>query len=454
VPWIATSWEWIGEDQFRLFLREGVKFHNDEDLTSEDVAYTLRWITDPSNGSPTAIQLFWLGDVEIIDDYTVDLRTRPEFTPYAALVASLNVPVVPMDTVLAVGDEEFATNPVGSGPYLFSEWLYGDHVELKRNESYWGEHPYLETVLYREIREPTVMALELEAGSVDIAYSVPPSSVAFLSELPHLDVRSVPSLSCTQLHFNLESSIAQDIRFRQAVYRSVDWDAAVFSIFQDAQASRIYGCVPPILEADSSLALEDDVLYEDDGLAQQLFGELRAEGVLDEWRALRILTPMSEPMRTLSAILAASLEENGVPAEVVCVDEPAFLEYLRNRDPEEFEMILYEWSAGPDPHGFIYPLFHSDNAFEGSAANVSRTRDSELDWLIDHAGTSLDPTARESYYVEVQRLIHQRVYAIPILSAAATYITSERVHGFVGDALMDLWLATPLWRVFVEGDCN
>ncbi len=139
-PWIAKSWDIISDSQVRFYLNEGIKFHNGEDLTAEDVAFTFNWIADTANNSPNATELIWMQEAIVIDEYTVDIITKPEYTPFAPGFGTETQSIVPMDTVLAMGDDAFNLAPVGSGPFVFVEWLPGEHIKLERNEDYWLVH--------------------------------------------------------------------------------------------------------------------------------------------------------------------------------------------------------------------------------------------------------------------------------------------------------------------------
>jgi len=233
-PWIAKSWDIISDSQVRFYLNEGIKFTNGEDLTAEDVAFTFNWIADTANNSPNATELVWMQEAIVIDDYTVDIITKPEYTPFAPGFGTETLAIVPMDTVLAMGDDAFNLAPIGSGPFKLVEWLPGEHIKVERNEDYWMVYPNLDTITYRPIPELSVMMLELESGGIQIADNMPAADVPRFMAMDTVDVLQVGSLSYFHMFFNMNSAISSDLRFRKAVYMSVDMEAAVFSIFQDS----------------------------------------------------------------------------------------------------------------------------------------------------------------------------------------------------------------------------
>ncbi len=453
-PWIAKSWDILSDSQVRFYLNEGIKFHNGEDLTAEDVAFTFNWIADEANNSPNLTELIWVEEVIIVDDYTVDVITKPEYAPFAPGFGSETQSIVPMDYVLEVGDAAFNLEPVGSGPFKFVEWLPGEHIKVERNEDYWLVYPNLDSITYRPIPELSVMMLELESGGVDIVDNMPAADVPRFMEMDDVVVQQVGSLSYFHMYFNLQSPISSDIRFRKACYMSVEMEDAVFSIFQNLTGVKSYGCIPPALWANDQEYLRDNVyLEENDEEAQRLFAELRAEGILPEGYTVRIHTPLDPRRRQLATIMATSLIENGVDAEVIPLDWGPLLDlaYRSESDPVgDFEMMWMGWSGGPDPHDFAFYLFHSDNATVGSADNMSWTQIPEVDDLLDKAATTLDQAEREGYYVEAQRLIFSNYSAIPGYHYVETRGVRARVQGYTISPLGSMWMVTPYHNVWVN----
>jgi len=454
-PYIAKSWELVGNDTLRFHLNEGIEFTNGEPLTADDVAFTFNWTANPANNSPNFTELTWMKEAKVIDDYTVDIVMKPDYAPYAPAMIACSRAIVPHDTVVKMGDDEFDRNPVGSGPYRFVEWKAGDHITLVRNEDYWLVYPNLEKIVYRPIPTLATMMLELEAGGIDIADNVPAQDVARLKANPDVDILQAPSLSYFYVFFNFQHAPGNDIRYRKAVYMSVNWDAAVFSIFQGLTGVRAYGCIPPKLWANDRDYLQNNVaLEEDDAQAKKLFAELKADGVIPEDYTTTIYCPV-DPRRTqLATILATNLEENGLNAKVQPLDWGPYLDlvYRSESDPTAagLDQGILGWSGGPDPNDFIYYLFHSDNSTVGSADNLAWYENPKVDALIKQASTTLDQAKREELYVEAQRIIYEDYAHIPGYHYIETVGLRTRVQGFIIDAQGYPILCDPYHNVWVK----
>lgn len=455
-PFIAKSWE-VSEDctAITFYLNEGIRFHNGEDLTAEDVVFTFNWIADPENASPNQSELIGMKEAVVVDDYTVEFVLEPEGMISMSAMA-FTTPICPKDTVLAMGDAEFNLNPIGSGPYKFVEWKAGDHIILERNEDYWLVYPNLDQVIYRPIPELSVMMLELEAGGIDIADNMPTQEIPRFREDLNVDVRQCPSLSYYYLFFNMSSPPSNDIRYREAVYMSVDMDAAVFCIFEGLTSIRAYGCIPPRLWAADVDYLRDQIaLWEDDAEAKRLFAELKAEGVIPAGYTTTIYCPPDPRRMGLATILAANLEENGLNAKATSLDWGSYLDmvYRSEADPlgKDFDQGILAWGGGPDPHDFLYYLFHSDNATVGSANNLAFYKNPEVDELIFTADTTFDQATREALYIETQRICFEDYVHIPLYHVLETKGVRQRVKGFTIDPLGNLYLCDPYRNVWVEG---
>jgi peptide/nickel transport system substrate-binding protein len=456
VPFVAKSWEVISDEQTRFFLNENVYFHNGDKLTAEDVAFTFNWIADEANNSPNATELVWMKEAVVVEEFVVDIFTKPDYAPYAPGFASETRAIVPKAYIEEVGDEAFNVAPVGSGPYKFVEWRTGDRIILERNEDYWLVYPNLDQVVYRPIPELSVMMAELEAGGIDITDTMPATDVPRFRAMEGIDVMQSPGMFYFYVYFNMQHLPSSDIRWRKAVYHSVNYDAAVFSIFQNLTGLRQYGSIPGGLWANDTEYLRDEVaLQEDDAEAKRLFGELKAEGIIPDDYKTRIYCPMDPRRRQLATIMATNLIENGIDAEVVPMDWATYLPFIDRSESDptalDLDQGIIGWSGGYDPNDFAYYMFHSDNATVGAANNVAWYSDAEVDQWLFEAATTLDQAEREAKYVAAQRKALESYCHIPGYNYIQTNGVSTRVKGFIVDPLGGYYLCDPYHNVWVEG---
>ena len=452
-PYLADSWE-IAKDgsTITFHLHHGVKFHNGDPLTAADVKFTYEWVLDKDNGSVGLAYLSWLKEVQVVDDYTVKFVLKPESTPFPPAILSCNFGIVPKDAFLAMGKDKFRENPIGSGPFVFKEWVKGDHVTLVRNDNYWLKKPYLEKIVFRPIPNLATAMLELESGGVDITDNMVAEDIPRFRKMADVNVLQGPSLSYFWIGFNLRKAPFNDIRFRKAVYESFSVDDAVQSIFHGLTGERTYGVIPPPLWANDEEYLKTLALPENEEDADRLFNQLRKEGVLPKDFSVTVYAPPDPRRIKLATIVATALKAHGINASVQSLEWGSYMSMLfrSEEDPVgQYGIYTLGWSDQPDPHFFLWYLAHSENARVGGY-NSAGFSDPVVDYLLDQGDTSLDQNVRELAYVAAQRLFIRSYAHIPAYRYIETKGVRTRVHGFAIGLAGEIRICDPFTNVWVE----
>jgi peptide/nickel transport system substrate-binding protein len=228
-PMLAERWENPNPNTWRFYLRRGVKFHNGQPLTAEDVKFTI----DVNLGNTGSTQNSYLGPTEsvrVIDPYTVELVTKTPFPPLLTNISRIHI--VPRAHYEKVGADVFSTaQPIGTGPYRFVEWKRGQHIVLEANPDYWGGAATPKRLTFRFIPDPSTRAAELKAGGVDIITGPP---VAQLKELASGDTAIVtaPAVRVIAYPFNTLQKPLSDVRVRRALNLAVDRESIVKTLLQ------------------------------------------------------------------------------------------------------------------------------------------------------------------------------------------------------------------------------
>lgn len=172
---LASGWEVVSETQLRFTLRDGIMFHNGAPLTAEDVKFSIDRVRSEALGSGYAGGFASVASVDVVDPLTVDIMlTQPD----AGLLAQLGqLQIVSKAYHDEVGDAGFASNPVGTGPFAFVEWVKDDHATLAANADYWDGSwkggPEVATVSFRPIPDAGTRIAELTTGGVDLIQDLP-----------------------------------------------------------------------------------------------------------------------------------------------------------------------------------------------------------------------------------------------------------------------------------------
>ena len=242
IPELATSWEPIDEDTWEFKIREGVKFHNGEELTAEDVKFSIERI--PAVTGPMSMTIYTkrVADVEVIDDYTLQVHTNG--TAPSLPNDFIRLFVVPASTGMEAGNEQFNSGEkaIGTGPYKFVSWEPKGDLVLERFDDYWGEKPYWVNVTRREIADDAARVAALLSGQVDLINYVPASDYISLQNNPEIDtfvsdsvyiLNVQPSVAdeepqpITVNGEEVEGNPLQDLRVRKALDLAIDRDTLV-----------------------------------------------------------------------------------------------------------------------------------------------------------------------------------------------------------------------------------
>jgi len=170
-PALAASWELVDPTTLRLRLRQGVKFSDGVDFTADDVVFTLNRVLDPKIAYAQAARISQVQEVTAVDRYTVDIKTK---TVFPTLLRGLSdIIMEPKHYYEKLGPEKVAAHPMGTGPFIFREWVPGDHYTLTANKNYWGGAPKFDRLVIRTIPDGSTRVASLIAGETQIIEEVP-----------------------------------------------------------------------------------------------------------------------------------------------------------------------------------------------------------------------------------------------------------------------------------------
>jgi peptide/nickel transport system substrate-binding protein len=197
---LAEEMNWVDDVTLDVKIREGVTFHNGEELTADDVVFTFERIINENaieypeaHTSPRKGLIAPLASIEKVDDYTVRMNFNGVWPPAMQLL--VHQQILPKDYLEEVGTEGFIAHPIGSGPFMFVEGQLDDQIVMERFADYWGGAPDLEPVgpacvervIFRIIPEASTRAAALLAGEVDVIQNVPSELIDTLDQTPGID---------------------------------------------------------------------------------------------------------------------------------------------------------------------------------------------------------------------------------------------------------------------------
>ena len=257
-PALAESYE-ISEDgtEYTFHLRDDVVFHNGEPFNADSVLLT--WERAANADYEYSYVFTKAESVEKIDDYTVKITTPEPDALFLRLMADYWA-MIPPQYYEEVGEEGFVEHPMGTGPFMFVEWVKGDHITMEANPNYWREGlPKVKTLIFRPIPESTTRAVAIQTGDVDVVGRLSSKQAQSLLGAPDVKVIRYPTTRIYYIAFNnLTTGVdgpMEDPRVRQAMNYAVDVEAIIDGLFDGfaepatgfvAFGEMGYGVVEPI----------------------------------------------------------------------------------------------------------------------------------------------------------------------------------------------------------------
>ncbi len=222
VPALAESWKVSSDGLTWTFkLRSGVRFHHGKVLDAGDVKATLERILDPATRSPKRGDFGAIRSVAVVDPLTVRILLAERFAPFLANLAHGWGAILPADLIARRHD--FATRPVGTGPFTVAEWQRDSFIRLVRFSGYFIRgQPRLREVLIRFVPERAIKVAGLLSGEFDAADIIDPLDLPRVRAHPNIRViRQVTSLIVV-LAVNNSRTALRDVRVRRALWHAID----------------------------------------------------------------------------------------------------------------------------------------------------------------------------------------------------------------------------------------
>lgn len=409
-PMLATSWERVDDVTWRFRLREDVRFHNGEPFTAHSVRYSFERLKDPELMSPAvATYQGSIEEIQVVDDYTVDVVTA---RPYAPLLSLLGVLwIVPQDYIEEVGMREFARQPVGTGAYRFVEWRRGHQLVLDANPDYWAGEPEVSRVVFRPIPDASTRLAALLAGEVDIITVVPLDRLPELERSPNAYIATRPG-ELIYLGVNTFRDGLSDRRVRQALSHAIYVDAIIEALL----ANRAVRANGPFFRTTPGYRADLPPYEYDPEKARQL---LREAGVTNLRIELDVsaLQGVQKPQEIGEAI-AGFLQDVGVQVQVNVLEPGAAIDKYGAR---EMDMYLFPWGSFPESGRHLQVLLHSE-------ARGYYYKNEEVDRLIDAYMSAVDPEERERVGGELHGVLYEDLPFIYMYEQEEVYGVRTRIQ--------------------------
>ncbi|MDQ7844647.1 MAG: ABC transporter substrate-binding protein [Armatimonadota bacterium] len=455
VPLLAQSYTWSPDRKtLRVVLKDGITFHNGAPLTSADVKATFeRYITVSPLSSYVRPRNGGIVGMDTPDSRTIIFRFgQPKPLAMISDLADAHTGILPASFIASTPSADIGIRAlIGTGPYIFKEWVPGDRIVLERNDRY--RHgpvfspnrgpAHFQRMVFRIIPEDATMTAEVTAGNVDITFDVTPSGLQQLRANPNVVVMQAPTYSVQYLVLNMERWMFQNARVRQAIAHSIDKEAIaraawlgvgrpVDGLINEATIGYWPGVKQYAYKYDVARA---KALLAEAGWRPGADGILRRDG--DRFEVTLITFSNIDQWRRAGVIVQSQLKQVGIEVKVETAEVGATYDRARAGN---FDIGIFRntwWLAQP----YLTFLTHSVNI---PSSNFSRWPNPELDKALDTASNALDDGERERALQRAQRIIVESAVWVPLVSNTNLLAAKKSVGG------LDVLAQHPWWPVHLR----
>lgn len=409
-PALATEWEQIDETTWEFTLREGVKFHDGQDFTAEDVKASIEWASGATDAESVLADRWVPTTVEIIDDHTVRLVTE---SPLAEIFDALRQTSIIAAEDAAEGADAMSTSPNGTGPFR----LVGETQTEKRmeaNPDYWAGAPQIDELVWEFVADAQTRVNALLAGQAHAIDRVPADQHATIEAADGFSLESMTAAEQVNL-WSVPGRVPEwdeNPDLRKAVMMAIDRQALTDSLVQG-------NSVPAgsFMPSETLYYQQGEPAYEQDiEEASRIVREGGFEGLeLEVWAAPGFL-PASE--RVAQAVVA-NLEQIGLAPTLVTADVAGLVDDAFAGDNGSGLLYHISWSSGGAPAAAM-GIYGSGNPWHND--------DSRIDELIQRGKTTVDDAEREQVYRDLQAHLWETMPHIPLYYSDFTVAYSDSLQ--------------------------
>ncbi len=413
-PGLATSWRRPSENVVELTLRQGVRFHNGDVMTAEDVAFSFgpdRMFGGGTTGKTPPVDAIAIARrsfpgferIEIVDAHTVRFVNRmPDVTLEGRLARTTGVIKSRRAFAEAASWSDWARRPVGTGPYRVAEFRPDQMLVLDSHDDYWAGRPPLRRLRFVEIPEVAGRINMLLSGEADFACDIPPDQIATIERNPRYEVVGGPILNTRILTFDKTHPVLANPAVRRAITHSIDRDAIVAALFSGKTR------VPPGLQFEffgETFIADWSVPRFDPAEARRL---LRAANYRGEPIPYRLLNNYYTNQTPTAQVMVEGWRAVGLNIQI------EMRENWSQITSRETQRGIRDWSNGA---GFGDPVSQTPPNFgrNGGAWVGGEWRNEEFGTLSDELETSTDRPRRRAVWARMLEIAEREDPAWTVL---------------------------------------
>ncbi|MFP8890580.1 ABC transporter substrate-binding protein [Natrialbaceae archaeon A-CW2] len=449
VPHLVDEYEAEPEEgEYTFWLKEGIEFHNGEELTSDVAKWSLERFTDENL---YGYYLAPTNEIETDGDYGLRFHFDGPFPRIFQILTEPTTGIVSKQAFEEAGDDYGRQTIVGTGPYEFVEWDRGDSITLERNEEYDHGPDWLtntgpaniDEFYYRIIPEDSTLVQELMTGEVNGSTYVSYSQVEEVANHDNSEIVEETYTYKALLSINTQKEPTDDLDVRKAINYAIDKDAVV-NVAINGQGGPLWSMTPPNARfgMSESEAREKGIEYDPDsarskleeaGWTNDVEGEVRSKDGED--LSLEFFSFTIEQYALMAETIEPMLRDVGFDVNLEVLESGNLYDRLEGAEHNITTMA----GGGNDAIDAMENLLHGDNDAREGGGNFSIWLNDEFDSRIDEAKVEPDVDRQEELLIEAQEIVLEEFPVAPLLTENELYGHETQVQG------IDEWTSHPWW---------
>ena len=408
--------------EFTLILKDELKWHDGEPITSDDVVFSTNVALDEKQAVPYSTYLFDSegnpGSVSKVDDKTAKITFKVPNTGFLGSLSQLYcIPEHIYKNVKNIGESELNYEPVGNGPYKFASYNSGQTYTVERFDDYFGTPSNIKTINFKIIKDTNTAIAALQSGDLD-AMSISGVDYQTVAAIGGVSINHYNSGNVDAIGFNQLNDKLADSRVRQAIayalnkeeliqfaYTSLDFAQPAYSIL-----------TPDTLYYDDSLTKIDN----DPEKAKELLKDAGAENL-----ELKLLYSTSSDINENTAVyIQSKLADVGITVTLDPEEDSVYKNSIQEENNTSYDLVLQKYELGAEPS------LYADILSSGSRSNYSHVNDENLDSLWNKGLSVSNGDERKEIYRQIQELVNDNQYLYPIDYTNGFFVLSDKYTGF------------------------
>jgi peptide/nickel transport system substrate-binding protein len=442
----------ISEDglTWTIKLREGVKWHDGAPFTADDVKCTLDLLNNPDFRAAKRQGHELITSVTVKSPTEITWTMKEVYAPYPAILSwTFIVPKHVVEKASSPNDSSLNTQPIGTGPFKWSERVAGDHILLTGNADFYGDGPHVERLVIKYIPDMTVLYTQFQTGDIDYAglQGIPADRYQEAIKLPDRKAGTIPNPFIENIAFNLGNPVFQDQAVREALYYGMDKGSLIDAIYyglpkptESFLPSRSWAFNPDLpkhaYDPDRAKELLDKAgwkpgaggVREKDGVKLTFTNSTTAGNHL-RGQAQQLLQQNWQD-------IGAAMEIKNFPAAVMWGDYWMMSKF-------ETAMVGLGFMIGPDPDATDYFGGNQTQAKGGRGQNTTQYDNAEVNKILAEGAATFDRGKRTQLYKRMQEITRHDLPFLPIFEYATIEGTKANLEGFKPS----IYVSLNLWNI-------